>query len=47
MDVLVLGDFYTDDRPAAATSHAADRVQVAPAREVWGEPAMTARTAPN
>jgi carbamoyltransferase len=48
MDVLVLGDFYTTDRPAAANGHAADRVQPVPAREeALGEPALIARAAPN
>jgi len=48
MDVLVLGDFYTTDRPALANGHAVDRsAQPAPAREALSEPALTARTAPN
>jgi carbamoyltransferase len=48
MDVLVLGDFYTTDRPPAdAASHAADRAEPAPARETPAEPALTARAAPN
>jgi carbamoyltransferase len=47
MDVLVLGDFYTTDRPAAAAGRATDRAQPATSREVLGEPALTPRTAPN
>ncbi|MGH8640198.1 MAG: carbamoyltransferase family protein [Burkholderiales bacterium] len=47
MDVLVLGDFYTSDRPAAAAGYAADRAEPAPARETPAEPALTARAAPN
>jgi carbamoyltransferase len=48
MDVLVLGDFYTTDRPALANGHAVDRsAQPDPAREALSEPALTARTAPN
>jgi carbamoyltransferase len=48
MDVLVLGDFYTTDRPPLANGHAVERgVQPAPVREVAAEPALTARTAPN
>jgi carbamoyltransferase len=48
MDVLVLGDFYTTDRPAAANGHAPDRsVQPMPARETSVEPALIARVAPN
>lgn len=46
MDVLVLGDFYTADRPAAASGNAAARVQPTAAREPLAEPALTARTAP-
>jgi carbamoyltransferase len=46
MDVLVMGDFYSNDRPpAAAASHAADRAEPAPAREAPAEPALTARAA--
>jgi hypothetical protein len=47
MDVLVLGDFYTTDRPAAAAGRATDRALPAASREVLGEPALTPRTAPN
>jgi carbamoyltransferase len=46
MDVLVLGDFYTSDRPGLANGHAAERSVEPPAvREVAVEPALTARTA--
>ena len=46
MDVLVMGDFYTTDRPpAAVASHAADRAEPVPARETQAEPALTARAA--
>ncbi len=47
MDVLVLGDFYTTDRPpAAAAPYAADRTEPAtPAREATAAPALTARAA--
>jgi carbamoyltransferase len=51
MDVLVLGDFYTADRPALANGHAAAERSVlapAPVREIpMPEHALTARTAPN
>jgi carbamoyltransferase len=47
MDVLVLGDLYTTDRPAAADSHAGEHVQPVAVREVFVEPALTARAAPN
>ena len=47
MDVLVLGDFYTTDRPPAAVGLATDRAQPAASREVLGEPALAPRTAPN
>jgi carbamoyltransferase len=47
MDVLVLGDFYTSDRPGTAESHAADRVRPAPERAVLEEAALIARAAPN
>lgn len=43
MDVLVLGDFYTTDRPAAALYYLADRAQPASASETAAEPALTAR----
>jgi carbamoyltransferase len=48
MDVLVLGDFYTTDRPAAlANGHAVARdVQPAPARDITAEPALTVRAMP-
>jgi carbamoyltransferase len=48
MDVLVLGDFYTADRPALTNGHvAAERsVHPAPVREAaMPEPALTARGA--
>jgi carbamoyltransferase len=50
MDVLVLGDFYTTDRPALANGHAAEATrteQPGPAHEILGEAALTARSAPN
>ena len=47
MDVLVLGDFYTTDRPPPAAICAADRAEPAPAREPPAEAALTARAAPN
>jgi carbamoyltransferase len=47
MDVLVLGDFYTADRPPAAAHYTADRAEPAPARETPAEPALTARAVPN
>jgi carbamoyltransferase len=47
MDVLVLGEFYTADRPPAAAHHAAGRAEPAPARETPAEPALTARVVPN
>jgi carbamoyltransferase len=44
MDVLVLGDFYTSDRPPGApAARAIDQADLAPAREVPVEPALTAR----
>jgi carbamoyltransferase len=45
MDVLVLGDFYTSDRPATSEGHMADWIRPASAREVLDEAVMTARTA--
>jgi hypothetical protein len=45
--VLVLGDFYTTDRPPAAADRAAPRAEPAPARETPAEPALTARAASN
>src|SRR5262245_2408867 len=47
MDVLVLGDFYTTDRPAAAATYTADRTEPASAREAPAEPVLTARATPN
>jgi carbamoyltransferase len=47
MDVLVLGDFYTTDRPPAAADRAAPRAEPAPAHETPAEAALTARAAPN
>jgi carbamoyltransferase len=47
IDVLVLGDFYTSDRPARSEGHAADRLQPTTPREVVGGAALTARAAPN
>jgi len=44
MDVLVLGDYYTTDR-AAAAGYAADRTASASARDVPAEAALTARAA--
>ena len=47
MDVLVLGDFYTTDRPALANGHAVDRsAQPIPVREIAAEPALTAGNTP-
>jgi carbamoyltransferase len=46
MDVLVLGNFYTTDRPAAA-AHAVGRTEPTPAREAPAEAALSARAAPN
>jgi carbamoyltransferase len=46
VDVLVLGDFYTTDRPVLANGHAVARdVQPAPARDSAAEPVLTVRTA--
>jgi carbamoyltransferase len=47
IDVLVLGDFYTTDRPTAVNGRAVERsVQPAAVREALVEPALTARIAP-
>jgi carbamoyltransferase len=46
IDVLVLGDFYTSDRPdGAALARAIDRLEPAPSRETPAEPALVARAA--
>jgi carbamoyltransferase len=47
IDVLVLGDFYTTDRPGSAQTQVTDRFQPAPAREMLDEAALAARAAPN
>jgi carbamoyltransferase len=47
MDVLVLGDFYTSDRPALANGQAVERsMQPVPAPEITAEPALAARIVP-
>jgi carbamoyltransferase len=46
MDVLVLGDFYTSERPSAVDGRAADRSLAAAPREAVADAALVARATP-